>query len=208
MYYKDVNKLIELLKAYTCKGNEFNQYTMIDDTDLADGALTRCHNLRNYLIDNMCPDYILVAESPSTGARYTGIPLTSEKAMDEYIYKSHYYYTSRSSLYRNYLRGERSAYKVWKETSKSSKKFMFWNAFPFNIKSGKSWYSTPTTEQLKSTKYILEAFLKLNPKAEVVALGRKAESALQCLGVAYTKYIHHPSHDYEQEFSKGMRSLL
>ena len=175
----------------------FNPWTTSDITqgDINENAhITRCKNLKNYLSSIKTPDYILIAESPSSGARYTGIAMTSEKVIKE----NNLSYQSTSQKGNTY---ELTASRVWNEMSKGSKTFVLWNAFAFNInKKQNKWFENPTSEELKANKYLLEKFLDLYPKAKIVAVGTKAKEALSIIGITNIENVRHPSHDYKKEF--------
>ena len=85
-FEKKVNEFIEKLlrtDKTTFKRNIFNPWTDFDDSDISEDApKIRTKNLKNYLLNQKNASYILIAESPSTGARYSGIAMTSEKVIN------------------------------------------------------------------------------------------------------------------------------
>lgn len=87
-HIKKVEYFISLLKTFDSSvlSNAkyiFNPWIESDETDIDNAQDIRCDNLRNYLLQIEKADYILIAESPSKGARYTGIAMTSEKVIKE-----------------------------------------------------------------------------------------------------------------------------
>lgn len=198
----NVENFIKELKKFDTKNLSrakyiFNPWTTSDESDINKNAhIIRCSNLENYLLNIENPDYILIAESPSKGARYTGIAMTSEKSIKEY--KLPFQYTSKN--YKKYKRGESTATKVWREIKKSDacwKNFVFWNAFAFNIhKDAGKWFENPLPDELEKNKNILESFINIYPNAKIIAIGNNAKMALNSLGKMNIEYIRHPSNDY------------
>ena len=75
-----IEKFIELLKKYETPKDRFNPWQQYDKSDISLAApVLRCDNLKKYLMERPKPKYILIGESPSIGARYTGIAMTSEE---------------------------------------------------------------------------------------------------------------------------------
>ena len=61
----------------------FNPWIEFDESDISPNApKLRTSNLKKYLLNHKEAKYILIAESPSTGARYSGIAMTSEKVIN------------------------------------------------------------------------------------------------------------------------------
>ena len=180
----------------------FNPWTTSDDSDIKNAHIIRCDNLRNYLLNIEKPEYILIAESPSKGARYTGIAMTSEKNIKEHNLP--FQYTSKN--YKKYKRGESTATKVWKVINEIRnypdfwKTIVFWNAFAFNIHIQENkWFETPFPEELEANKPILESFIKIYPKATIITVGEKAKEALKNLKITNIKCVRHPSNDYTKK---------
>ena len=69
---KKVDKFIEkILKTNknSFKRNVFNPWNEFDETDISSEApKIRTNNLRKYLLNHKNAKYVLIAESPSTGA--------------------------------------------------------------------------------------------------------------------------------------------
>lgn len=210
MREKKVREFIDLLKNFDIKGLErgeyiFNPWTQADDSDVENAYEIRCNNLRQYLIDKENADYILIAESPSKGARYTGIAMTSEKVIKDCGLP----YGFTSSNHKKYKKGEITANKVWHEIIKSKKTFALWNAFAFNIHMCENrWFETPMTEELNANKYLLENFIKLFPNAKIIALGDTAKKALDILKIHDADCVRHPSNDFKNEFPKQIARFL
>lgn len=197
----NVENFIKELKNFDTKNLSrakyiFNPWTTSDESDIENASEIRCKNLNNYLLSIENPAYIFIAESPSKGARYTGIAMTSEKSIKEY--KLPFQYTSKN--YKKYKRGESTATKVWREIKKSDacwKNFVFWNAFAFNIhKDVGKWFENPLPDELEKNKNILESFINIYPNAKIIAIGAKAKEALCNLVIKDIEVVRHPSNDY------------
>ena len=205
-----VNNFVELVKTFNTKDMTrseyiFNPWKDTDDTDREQAPNFRCENLRKYLIDKQNADYILIAESPSKGARYTGIAMTSEKVIKDYNLN----YDYSSSNYQKSPKGEITASKVWKEITKSKKTFVLWNAFAFNIHTAENkWFENPMESELIANKDILKEFLAIYPKAKVIAVGNTAKAALDILNIKDTESVRHPSNDFKKEFPLQMAKYL
>ena len=202
IFEEKVDNFIEKVKNFNPKNLERKIFNPWKDTDCNDisqnAAKIRCKNLKKFLLDNKNADYILIAESPSTGARYSGIAMTSEKVLKDYGLEG-FEFSSLNS--KKAPKGEMTASKVWKEITKSKKKFALWNAFAFNIneKEGR-WFENPTEEELNSNIEILKAFVDLFPKATIISVGATAKKALETLKFKDFKSVRHPSNDFKKEF--------
>ena len=108
-----IDNFIEKLKSFdksSIKRKIFNPYIEYDENDISPFApCIRCANLKNFLLSNSDANYILIAESPSTGARYTGIAMTSEKVIEKYGLKNLSYTSFNQKKTR---KGEITASKV------------------------------------------------------------------------------------------------
>lgn len=202
IFEKKVNSFIEKLLNFDktiFKRNIFNPWIEYDETDISSNAAKiRTSNLKKYLLNQKNAQYVLIAESPSTGARYTGIAMTSEKVIN--TNNLAYEFTSKKSQEGKYIY-ELTAKKVWDEILKKKDNFVMWNAFAFNIseKAGR-WFENPTEEELKQNIDILISFLSLYNKAKIVAIGKTAQNALQILNFNDFESIRHPSNDFKKEF--------
>lgn len=203
-----VNKL-KTFDSSNFKRKIFNPWKQYDETDFsANSPEIRCNNLINYLVNLENADYILIAESPSAGARYSGIAMTSEKVIEKYKLN----YCSYSS--KNYLKnkkGEITASKVWNEISKSNKKFVLWNVFAFNIikdETKNKWFEKPDDKEIEQNIALISEFLKLFPKSKIIALGKTAQLALNALKIENFECVRHPSNDFKKEFPQQIKKFL
>jgi hypothetical protein len=185
----------------------FNSWKEFDETDIScEAPKIRVENLKRYLINQKDAKYILIAESPSTGARYSGIAMTSEKVIK--ANNLEYKYTSAKSNGSKYVY-ELTAKKVWDEILKSKNKFVMWNAFAFNIhESEKRWFENPTEKELKENLSLLNEFLTLYNSAKIITVGKTAQNALNVLGFKNFESIRHPSNDFKKEFPEQFKKYL
>jgi Fe-S cluster biosynthesis and repair protein YggX len=209
-FEEEVNIFVNKLINYDTNKFEraiFNPWKEFDETDISEQAPTfRVENLKRYLITQKDAQYILIAESPSTGARYSGIAMTSEKVIkaNDLGYK----FTSAKSKEGKYIY-ELTAKKVWDEILKSKNKFVMWNAFAFNIhESEKRWFENPTDKELENNLDLLNDFLALYKTAKIITVGKTAQNALNVLGFKDFESIRHPSNDFKKEFPEQFKKYL
>jgi hypothetical protein len=205
-----VNNFIEKLLNFDksiFKRNIFNPWLEFDETDISPEApKIRTSNLKKYLLNQEGAKYVLIAESPSTGARYTGLAMTSEKVI--HTNNLGYEYSSKKSICGKYVY-ELTAKKVWDEILVRKENFAMWNAFAFNIseKQGR-WFENPTEEELRQNLDILNSFLSLYNEAKIITVGKTAQNALEILGFINFESIRHPSNDFKKEFPEQFRKFL
>lgn len=207
---KKIDNFIEKLKNFdksSIKRKIFNPYAEYDENDISPLApCIRCVNLKNFLLSNSDADYILIAESPSSGARYTGIAMTSEKVIEKYNLKNLSYTSFNQKKTR---KGEITASKVWEQISKSKNKFVLWNSFAFNIvENDKHWFENPEKKEVELNIDLLKDFMDMFPKAKIVAVGKTAQNALNMLNIKDFECVRHPSNDFKNEFKEQFKKYL
>ena len=210
-------ELLELLLAYEGPG-VFNQYRDWDpNLDRPDAPAIRRANLRRYLEVFVDAAYVLVGEAAGyAGCRFSGIPFTGETqlvgptplpwaATDGYRQPSVALRPlSQTSLGEPWR--ERSAEIVWPALN-GRRDCVLWNAFPWHPYKGKPLTNRrPRTSELRQASQVLHHFLSLFSHAEVYAVGRVSQGALQALGIE-AAYIRHPSHGGNRAFTAGVASL-
>lgn len=201
-FEKKVNDFIEKLINFDksiFKRNIFNPWAEFDESDISSNApKIRVENLKKYLLKRKEAKYILIAESPSLGARYTGIAMTSEKVIN--TNNLDYAYSSKKSEIKKYVY-ELTAKKVWDEIIEKKEDFAMWNAFAFNIHEKENrWFENPTEEELKGNLELLNLFLDLFCGAKIITVGKTAQNALEILNFKNFESIRHPSNDFKKEF--------
>lgn len=209
-FEKKIDDFITKLKNFDKAKLErkiFNPWADFDENDISKNApKIRCSNLKNFLLKTKSADYILIAESPSLGARFSGVAMTSEKVIKDY---GLFNFEFTSLNFKKSPKAEMTATKVWREISKSNKIFTLWNAFAFNIneKEGR-WFENPTKEELFSNIDILKSFLSLFPNAKIITVGKTAKNALEILNFKDFESVRHPSNDFKKEFQIQMEKFI
>ena len=201
-----VQKLLNFDKTIFNR-NIFNPWMEYDGTDISSEApKIRTSNLKKYLLNHKNASYVLIAESPSTGARYSGIAMTSEKVINSN--NLNYNYSSKKSQNKKYIY-ELTAKKVWDEILSQKENFVMWNAFAFNIheKEGR-WFENPTREELEQNLDLLNTFLSLFKNAKIITVGKTAQNALDILKFKNFESIRHPSNDFKKEFPQQFKKYI
>ncbi len=206
-FEKKVNNFIEKLLNFDksiFKRNIFNPWVEFDESDIsADAPKIRTSNLKKYLLNQAGAKFVLIAESPSTGARYTGLAMTSEKVI--HANNLEYKCSSKKSGYGKFIY-ELTAKKVWSEILAQKENFVMWNAFAFNISEHEGrWFENPTEEELRQNLDILNSFLSLFENAKIITVGKTAQNALQILNFKNFESIRHPSNDFKKEFPEQFK---
>ena len=205
-FTQKVENFINLLKTTEIK-DYFNSWIEVNKNDKEENAFEiRCENLKQFLTERENAKYILIGEAPSYGARYTGIPMTSDQIIyekPEIFSKNEYKLTSLT------IHTEKTASIIWDEIlklDKTGKNFVMWNAFAFHDIDQK-YVKIPTEKQISIDENIkiLKTFLSLFPDSKIIALGRKAQFAVS---QALTEYVRHPSHGGEKTFRENFKLLI
>jgi hypothetical protein len=106
---------------------------------------------------------------------------------------------------------ERSATIVWDELYelRIEKRTILWNALPMHPHKREKEHSnrTPNSDEIKIGERALRMLVEEFPKAEVVAVGRKAEGLLKQIKVD-AEYVRHPAYGGETEFRRTLKLLV
>jgi hypothetical protein len=156
--------------------------------------------------------FILCGEAAGyQGCRHSGIAFTSERLLLEGAIPR---VPAPGSRLTHRLRpySEPSATIVWR-TLKSlglEAQTLLWNALPLHPMKGHDSASnrTPSDEELRLGRPAMSLLLEHFPKAQVVAVGRKAESLLFEMGVPVAASVRHPANGGATEFARGLASLM
>lgn len=204
-----IDRLLHALANAPPRPGLYNPWREQDGFDLhADAVRQRRSRLCKHF--DTKPRVILIGESPGyQGARYSGIPFTSERLLCEGLIpriESCPRLTSRARPF-----SEPSATIVWgtAEALGVAEQMILWNAQPFHpMKPGQPLSNrTPTAEELEAGMDILQMVLQLHSGARVVAVGQKAHRSLTQLGCRFTA-IRHPAYGGAGEFAAGLGSAL
>lgn len=212
---KKLDRLFDLLTAYSGGKSTFNQYRDVDpELDQPSGAAVRCQNLRCYLETFADARFLLVGEAAGyAGCRFSGIPFTCEAQIvtpDPSSDSGQLSWTIGKSLARSSRakdpRVERSATMVW-EALDGRLDCVLWNAFPWHPfdRSGPLSNRAPGRD-LRDGLDVLDRLIGLFPAAQPYAVGRVAQRALAAVGVE-APYIRHPSRGGKRQFTAGVAAL-
>jgi uracil-DNA glycosylase len=202
-FIKQVKKFIDRLKEQNLNELVFNPWKNSTGDDRENAANIRCANLERYLIDHKGAKYIVIAESPSYGAKYTGIAMTSE----EVTKKNPEIFNGIQTTSIEGNTHENTATMVWECIKKHHKDFVLWNAFAFNSHDEKGSPRTPSKKEIVEQKAILEMFLEMFKNKEIISLGKTSEKLLNDLGYS-SNYIRHPSCGGKNKFLVGMQKYI
>jgi hypothetical protein len=202
-----MDHLFDLLLAYQGPG-VFNQYRDRNPAlDRPNAPAIRRANLRCYLEIFAGAAYVLVGEAAGyAGCRFSGVPFTGEAQLvgSELLPWAATGGWGQSSVGDPWR--ERSAQILWPALG-GRRDCVLWNAFPWHpFKDGALTNRRPRTSELSRATDVLRCFLSLFPQAEVCAIGRVSQGALQALDVEAT-YIRHPSHGGRRVFAQGVAAL-
>jgi hypothetical protein len=205
----DLDRLFELLTAYSDNDRAFNQYRDVHlGLDLPHGAAVRRHNLRCYLETFAGARFLLVGEAAGyAGCRFSGIPFTCEAQL---VGPERLDWTLGEELARSSAAAtpwvEHSARIVW-EALGERRDCVLWNAFPWHPFGAAGPLSNRAPgRDLHDGLDVLRCVLGLFPGARPYAVGRVAQRALAAIGVS-APYIRHPSHGGKRAFMAGVAAL-
>lgn len=187
---------------------QFNPYRGRNDTlDRSDAPALRRQNLRRYLAAyDAPPPLLLLAEAPGPwGCRFSGVPLVSEAQLVDPAFPLHGHPSSMADTPHK----EYSSAIFWRVMRPVFPHFFVWNSLPFHPHRADEPLSirTPTRGEVRAWGSVLQRLIaELRPK-RVVAVGRKAERALDEAGVDST-YVRHPSQGGAKKFETGMNDIV
>ena len=205
----DVWDLFERLLFPVPSGDAlFNPYRDRDDRfDLPGAVAVRQQNLRNYLAHYAGrPPLFLLAEALGPwGGRFSGVPLVSEaQLMDEAFPIDGRPTSLQEAPHREYSAGI-----YWRVLGPHFPRFFTWNSVPLHPhKPGRPLsIRTPTAREVAAFTGLLTELLALLQPRQIVAVGRKAEGALELAGHEGV-YVRHPSQGGARLFEAGIRDVL
>lgn len=187
---------------------QFNPYRDYDERfDRPDAPAIRRKNLKRYLdcYAGAAPPLFLLAEAPGPwGCRFSGVPLVSEAQLADTDFPIGGQPTSTQKTPHT----EYSSAIYWRVMQPYFPRFFTWNSVPFHPhKDGEPLsIRTPTRGEGAAFEDLLAGLLRLLEPARTVAIGRKAERALQEIGADCT-YVRHPSQGGAKKFEGGVRAV-
>jgi hypothetical protein len=185
----------------------FNPYRDRDEElDLPDAPAIRRNNLQSFLSTYVQPPpLLLLAEAPGPwGCRFSGVPITSESQLLAPNFPIHGNQSSSASKPHS----EYSANIHWRVLGPYFPFFITWNAVPLHPRGAHPLsIRTPTGREIDAYADIVQAFLDAIHPKRTIAVGRKAERALNHLGVE-SIYVRHPSQGGSRLFEQGVLAVL
>ena len=186
----------------------FNPYLDQEaDLDCVDAPSIRRQNFKNYLAAyQRQPRLFLLAEAPGPwGCRFSGVPLVSESQLVDESFPIHGKATSLNETPHT----EYTARIYWRVLGAWFPHFFTWNTVPFHPYKPDNRLSirTPKRQEILSFVDVIESLVDALQPEKVLAIGRKAESALTELQIP-CHYIRHPSQGGAKKFEEGVLAVL
>ena len=188
----------------------FNPYRDTDAHDAPDAPARRRANLEAALdAVGARPEVLVVAEAPGPwGCRFSGVPFTNERQLLDPDFPVSGMPTSARFAQTGEPINEYSGTIYWNAMLPHWGRFWTWNAVPLHPhKAGEPLtIRTPGVREVRRWHGLLAATVDALAPRAVVAVGRKAEGALQAVGAAPV-YVRHPSQGGATRFREGMAAL-
>jgi len=189
-------------------------------------AQERRHNLRLYLqwMAQQSPQYLLIGEAPGwRGCRLTGIPFVSPAilaTLNERLVNSNQFSVISQLLPETncsfqtitewpHVQREASATLVWRTIDQWRPLPLLWNIYPFHPHKANSPQSnrTPTAKEVAAGRPFLQSLLNLFPQITLIAVGKKAATALAKWNFEHTA-VRHPSHGGAKQFQAAVTEQI
>lgn len=193
----------------------FNPYRDSDANDAPGAPAIRRANLEAAL-DAVAaaapggrPDVLVVAEAPGPwGCRFSGIPFTNERQLLDPAFPVSGQPSSARFAQTGEPMRETSGGIYWEAMLPHWGRFWTWNAVPFHPhRAGEPLtIRTPGVREIRRWHALLADLVGILEPSGVVAVGRKAEGALQAIG-ADPLYIRHPSQGGATLFREGIAAF-
>lgn len=190
----------------------FNPYRDRDPAlDLEDAPAIRQANL--LAVPDAYPErprILLVAEAPGPrGCRLSGVPFVSEAQLCDPAFPSPKNPLGGRPSSPGAPTAEYSGGIFWRVVRPYWPGFFVWNSVPLHPHRAGDPMSirAPRVREIKAWLPLLEAVLQALEPQTLIAVGRKAESALGRIG-REAHYVRHPSQGGATAFERGLRDLL
>ena len=175
--------------------------------DVIGAARIRQQNLRNYLRSfPVKPRILIVGEAPGPkGARFSGVPFTSERLYAERALP----FAGRKSSANETLYAEPTATIFWNTMASRFPDFLIWNTLPWHPHRPGEPLSirAPKTSEVHAQLGLMEEVLRIVDPEQILAVGRIAQGALTRLNLKFIP-IRHPSHGGATEFARGINNTF
>lgn len=158
------------------------------------------------------PQWILCGEAPGyQGCRHSGVAFTSEALLMNGAIPRLPREPQRLTRTARPLK-EPSATMVWEVLYGLgiAERVVLWNAVQLHPHRPNQAHTnrTPSTDEVALGKRALELLVKAFPEAKLVAVGNKAEGALNAIGAVTAGKVRHPANGGKREFVAGMNTLI
>ena len=193
----------------------FNPYRDTDGHDAPDAPALRRANLEA-AVDAVArsasggrPEVLVVAEAPGPwGCRFSGIPFTNERQLLDPDFPVDGRPTSLRFSESGEPIKEYSGSIYWDAMLPHWGRFWTWNAVPMHPhKAGQPLtIRTPGVREVRRWHDLLAGVVEATEPRAVVAVGRKAEGALDAIGAGPT-YVRHPSQGGATLFREGIADI-
>jgi hypothetical protein len=179
------------------------------DDELCNGPDAKLARLAAHL--DCDPKFVLCGEAAGyLGCRHSGIAFTSERLLLHgeipRVSPTSHRLTSRALPY-----SEPSATIVWEALYNLGieERTILWNALPMHPHKSRDEQSnrTPTSEEFEIGKRALQMLVREFPSAQVVAVGKKAETLLNSMGIP-AACVRHPAYGGATKFAQGLELLV
>jgi uracil-DNA glycosylase len=169
--------------------------------------LERCReNLTAYLramLDRPGRRYLLVGEAPGwRGCAITGIPFTDERMLKSGTHP--FLVTIRPLIKLDGRMKEATAHIVWSYLNQCDELPAFWNAVPFHPCLPDERNRAPTNAEIELGLPFLKAVHSILDPDLTIAVGKRADAALEKAGVEGYGVVRHPSNGGKTEFCSGL----
>ena len=186
----------------------FNHYRdRHPEHDLPDAPAIRRENLRRYVSAYAArPPVLLLLEAPGPwGCRFSGVPITSEAQLADDAFPL----GGRPSGSASEPHAEYSARIFWRVMRPYFPHFFIWSSVPLHPHHADRPLSirTPTAGEVAAFVPVVAGLVERLGPRHVLAIGRKAEAALQRAG-AGARYVRHPSQGGARHFEDGIREAF
>ncbi len=190
----------------------FNPYRDTDAHDAPGAPATRRANVGAALdavARHGTPEVLVVAEAPGPwGCRFSGVPFTNERQLLDPAFPVDGAPSSARFAGSGEPMREMSGGIYWGAMLPHWGRFWTWNAVPLHPhKAGEPLtIRTPGVREVRRWHGLLAETVEVLAPAAVVAVGRKAEGALQAVG-ADPVYVRHPSQGGATLFREGIAEV-
>lgn len=186
----------------------FNQYRdRVEGLDLPRAASMRRQNLRNYLESfGSRPRVLIVGEAAGPwGCRFSGVPFTGERMLARGALP----FEGRKTSTHEPPYSEASGTIFWGAMLPRFQDFLLWNTVPLHPHKDGAPLSirTPSGAEMAAFSGALSMAVRALEPEKIIALGRKAESALISLGLR-PLYVRHPSQSGARGFREGIERAM